>query len=115
MSSFIGFSSLTRSEFTSDEQIIIGCPTQEQIAVTITSLQLQPKTPKTSVSVSRSPSMDPPQTTTTPKASPPEKECSKVVNANADKVSNGEEKKEEEVPKVDNNVEAEQPKPAEVI
>ena len=54
MSSFINFLQLVRTEFTSDEQIIIACPSQEQIAVTITSLQLQPKTPRSSVSRQRS-------------------------------------------------------------
>ncbi len=50
MSAFISFLQLTRQDYTPDQQIIIGCPSQEQIAVMITSLQLQPKTPRTSVS-----------------------------------------------------------------
>ena len=54
MTSFIGFLQLVRTDYTSDEQIIIACPSQEQIAVTITSLQLQPKTPRSSVSRQRS-------------------------------------------------------------
>jgi hypothetical protein len=65
MSSFISFLQLVRADFTSDEQIIIGCPSQEQIAVMITSLQLQPKTPRQSTSSSsevRSPTAKPPPT-----------------------------------------------------
>merc|ERR1712066_773178 len=49
MSSFIAFHQTVRTDFSADEQIIIGCPTQEQIAVMITSLQLQPKMPKQKV------------------------------------------------------------------
>lgn len=59
MSAFISFLTLTRQDYTADEQIIIACPSQEQISVIITSLQLQPKTPKPSVSFSRSPSLEP--------------------------------------------------------
>ena len=94
MSSFIAFLQTVRADFTADEQIIIACPSQEQvrwfkcfqhlggcyytlihptagqyswicsnlyctclfqIAVMITSLQLQPKTPRNSTSVSASP------------------------------------------------------------
>lgn len=54
MSAFMGFIHLSKQDYTSDEQVIIGCPTQEQIAVTVTSLQLQPKTPRSSVSRQRS-------------------------------------------------------------
>ena len=53
MSSFISFLQITRSDYTTDEQTIIACPSQEQIAVMITSLQLQPKTPRQSVSSNR--------------------------------------------------------------
>ena len=54
MSAFINFLQLTRTEFSSDEQIIIACPSQEQIAVMITQLQLQPRTPRESFSTQRS-------------------------------------------------------------
>ena len=50
MTSFINFLQIARQDYTSDEQVIIGCPSQEQIAVMITSLQLQSKTPRTSES-----------------------------------------------------------------
>uniref|UniRef100_A0A0K2TFR0 Conserved oligomeric Golgi complex subunit 3 n=1 Tax=Lepeophtheirus salmonis TaxID=72036 RepID=A0A0K2TFR0_LEPSM len=42
ISTFMNFYQLTRNEFTQDEQIIIACPTEEQISIVISSLQLRP-------------------------------------------------------------------------
>ncbi len=58
LSTFISFLQLTRHDYSQDEQIIIACPSQEQIAVLITSLQLQPKTPRGSESRQRSEEKD---------------------------------------------------------
>lgn len=41
ISTFISFHHTTRQDYNEDERIIIGCPSQEQIALVITSLQLQ--------------------------------------------------------------------------
>ncbi|XP_040580746.1 conserved oligomeric Golgi complex subunit 3 isoform X2 [Lepeophtheirus salmonis] len=42
ISTFMNFYQLTKNEFTQDEQIIIACPTEEQISIVISSLQLRP-------------------------------------------------------------------------
>eukprot|EP00096_Caligus_rogercresseyi_P001537 TRINITY_DN1251_c0_g2_i1.p1 TRINITY_DN1251_c0_g2~~TRINITY_DN1251_c0_g2_i1.p1 ORF type:complete len:839 (-),score=223.63 TRINITY_DN1251_c0_g2_i1:847-3363(-) len=41
-STFISFCQLIKSEFTPDEVVIIACPTEEQISIIISSLQLRP-------------------------------------------------------------------------
>ena len=54
MSAFISFLQLLRTDFTEDEQIIIACPSQEQISVLMTSLLMtsQPRSQRPSVSSS---------------------------------------------------------------
>ena len=54
MSAFISFLQLLRTDFTDDEQIIIACPSQEQISVLMTSLLMtsQPRSQRPSVSSS---------------------------------------------------------------
>jgi hypothetical protein len=61
MSVFISFLQLLRTDFTEDEQVIIACPSQEQISVLMTSLLMtsQPRSTRPSVSSSPPPIPNP--------------------------------------------------------
>ena len=39
-----------RTELTADQQIIVGCPTQEQLAAILASVSIKPRTPSQSLS-----------------------------------------------------------------
>jgi hypothetical protein len=41
MITFMSFRQIANNEYTSDESLIIGCPSQEQVAMLLASLQLQ--------------------------------------------------------------------------
>ena len=57
LSTFVSFISTLRTEFTAEQQIIVGCPTQEQLAAILASVSIKPRTPRQSLSreVSKSP------------------------------------------------------------
>lgn len=46
LSTFMSLIQVIRSDYSQDDHIVIGCPSQEQIAVVISALQLAPRTPK---------------------------------------------------------------------
>ena len=66
MSVFIALLQLVRSDFSDDEQVIIACPSQEQISVLMTSLMMtsQPRSQRPSLSTA-SPPPPPPQSSQT--------------------------------------------------
>jgi len=68
MSVFIALLQLVRTDFSDDEQVIIACPSQEQISVLMTSLMMtsQPRSQRPSVSTaSPTPQTVPPEAATT--------------------------------------------------
>ena len=64
MSVYIALLQLVRSDFSDDEQVIIACPSQEQISVLMTSLMMtsQPRSQRPSFSTASPP---PPQSSQT--------------------------------------------------
>ncbi|XP_023321299.1 conserved oligomeric Golgi complex subunit 3 [Eurytemora carolleeae] len=50
ISTFVSFISTLRTEYTAEQQIIVGCPTQEQLAAILASVSIKPRTPIQSLS-----------------------------------------------------------------